>query len=244
MARQSTESPRGQLRPASTTRIFTRMGTTSTNDLSPSDSALLGRMAAGDEGALGLLYDRYGGIAYGLATAMTDGSSVAEAVVAGAFAHIWRGAHTFADERVDVFTWLTTLVRSLALARQSARGRRTATVSASTRAGRSARRGKPAIPTPAPPSTVHRPPSAEVDAVSRKDQLLPAFAGALAALSDIQRRAVELAYFRGLSWREISVELGLPEKSVASQLRSALDTLRPALSLRSASPQSLRIARV
>ena len=47
------------------------MGTPNTNERSPSDAALIQRIASGDERALGVLYDRYGKIAYGLATAIT-----------------------------------------------------------------------------------------------------------------------------------------------------------------------------
>lgn len=185
-------------------------------------------MAAGDERAIGPLYDRYGAIAFGLATAMTESPSAAEAVVADAFAKLWRGAQATAVDRVEVLTWLTSIVRSLALARY----------------GSGRRLSRAPGPMPAVWPTLAASPGDRVGAVAMKDELSPTspIAIALAALSDPQWRAVELAYFRGLSWREIAVELRLPESSVALHLRSALDTLRPALSLRPAGPEPLRIA--
>lgn len=53
---------------------------------------------------------------------------------------------------------------------------------------------------------------------------------ALAALSEQERKAVELAYFEGHSYREVARILGLPEGTVKGRIRAALSKLREALS--------------
>ncbi|MBK6489739.1 MAG: hypothetical protein IPF98_23430 [Gemmatimonadetes bacterium] len=68
-------------------------------DDSLADAACLSRLVAGDERALGVLYDRHGAMAFGLASAMMHDSADAEEVVADAFAQVWRTAASFNVER-------------------------------------------------------------------------------------------------------------------------------------------------
>lgn len=80
------------------------------------DAQLVARIAAGDERALGSLYDAYGAVVYGLAVAITRNPDVAESVVADAFAAVWREARGFDPTRRSVFAWISSMVRALALA--------------------------------------------------------------------------------------------------------------------------------
>ncbi|MCC6318093.1 MAG: hypothetical protein IT361_10420 [Gemmatimonadaceae bacterium] len=80
------------------------------------DAMLLARIAAGDERALGSLYDAYGAVLYGLAVAITRSADVAETVVADAFGAVWREARSFDPHRRSAFVWISAMVRSLALA--------------------------------------------------------------------------------------------------------------------------------
>lgn len=84
------------------------------------DTPLVARIAAGDERALGLLYDIYGATVYGLAVAITRSQTLAESVVADAFAAVWRDAREFDPAGRSVFAWLSSKVRVLALAEQRA----------------------------------------------------------------------------------------------------------------------------
>lgn len=79
------------------------------------DAALVSRLAAGDQRALGTLYDRHGAAAYALACAITARPTVAESVIADAFAQLWREASTFDPHRMSLLAWLMSTVRSLAL---------------------------------------------------------------------------------------------------------------------------------
>jgi RNA polymerase sigma-70 factor, ECF subfamily len=83
------------------------------------DARLLARLVAGDERALGSLYDSYGAVVYGLALAITQDSPTAESVVTDAFAVLWREARSVQRPATSLFAWLSHTVRERALARRS-----------------------------------------------------------------------------------------------------------------------------
>jgi RNA polymerase sigma-70 factor, ECF subfamily len=80
------------------------------------DARLISRLVAGDERALGVLYDSYGAVVYGLALAITQDAPTAESVVTDAFAEVWREARSVAQPGMSLFAWLSRMVRSRALA--------------------------------------------------------------------------------------------------------------------------------
>jgi RNA polymerase sigma-70 factor, ECF subfamily len=77
-------------------------------------STLVARMAAGDDRALGELYDVYGHVAYALAVAIAGSQVDAETVVTQAFAEAWRSASSFDPGRTSVLAWVTSIVRRTA----------------------------------------------------------------------------------------------------------------------------------
>ena len=66
-----------------------------------SDEALLSLVATSDEDALAELYDRFGGIAYGLALRILRDEALAQDAVQEAFLSVWRTADRFLAERLD-----------------------------------------------------------------------------------------------------------------------------------------------
>jgi RNA polymerase sigma factor (sigma-70 family) len=106
-----------------------------------SDEALLSLVASSDEDALAELYDRFGGVAYGLALRILRDEALAQDAVQEAFLSVWRTADRFLAERAAARTWILTLVhrRAVDLVRREDR-----------------RRGEPleAAPEPAAPETV------------------------------------------------------------------------------------------
>src|SRR6476660_5438596 len=90
-----------------------------------SDEAVVALCARSDEIALAELYDRYGGVAYGLARRIVRDDALAEDVVQDAFLGIWRGAARFVPERGKASTWILTLVhrRAVDLVRREERRR-------------------------------------------------------------------------------------------------------------------------
>ena len=98
-------------------------GMASPKQEAPSDSGLIERMAAGDERALGSLYDRHGAVAYSLAYGILKNAADAEEVMADAFVQAWRTAAGFESSRGSVLAWLITITRSRALDRVRSRQR-------------------------------------------------------------------------------------------------------------------------
>ena len=177
-----------------------RMSRSPNTRFEPPPSALVARMVAGDDRALGALYDAYGHVAYGLAFAITDDQASAESAVSDAFAEAWRSASSFDAGRTSVLAWLTTIVRRTAL-RTSRKRRQQFRTHEQTGDGAMALTG---TQTP--------------------------MRDALRALTASQRRVIELSYYRGLTLGEIAQQLGEPETGARELLRSAMHELRAALS--------------
>src|SRR5215207_1620970 len=90
-----------------------------------SDEELLDAIAAGEDDALGALYDRFGRIAYGVALRVLRDRALAEDAVQEAFLAIWRSAERYRLERAKPSTWILTLVhrRAVDLVRREDRRR-------------------------------------------------------------------------------------------------------------------------
>lgn len=163
------------------------------------DLQLVRRVAAGDPRALGDLCDRHGATAYALACAMTAVSSVAEVVVADAFAQLWREASTFDSQRMSVFAWLMSIVRTRALA---------------------ARPDDMVMP-----RVLSDQPRA-VDIADRAAADSNAAMQGAKMLEGLPARVVEMAYFGGMSKGQIATELQLTERAVARLLREGVEALQ------------------
>jgi RNA polymerase sigma factor (sigma-70 family) len=173
-----------------------------------SDESLLARVARGDDDALGGLYDRFGGVAYGLALRILRDERLAEDAVQDAFLAVWRQAPSFRAERANARTWVLTFVhrRAVDLVRREER-----------------RRTEPLEPE-AEPATSSTAEAAELrgrrEAVQR----------ALAQLPEEQRRPIELAYYGGLSQTELAERLDEPLGTIKSRMFTGLKRLRELLS--------------
>lgn len=182
------------------------------------DRELLRRMAAGDEGALGELYDRWHALLHSLATQIVGDADDAEEVLEEAFWQAWRQAARYDESRGSVSTWLTTILRSRALDRARSRRRLREQV-------------MDELPEPAP-DAADWPPSdgGPMDAAAQAERRA-IVARALAQLPPEQRQTVEMAYFGGLSQSEIATATGQPLGTVKTRARLALQKLREALAV-------------
>jgi RNA polymerase sigma-70 factor, ECF subfamily len=171
------------------------------------DRAVLLRLANGELEALEDLYDRYKTMAYSIAFRITNDATLAEDVVQDAFLGAWRNAARYVEGRASVKTWLLSIVHHRAI--DAVRRRRPTTELPDT-----------ALP---PPSQLMLPDVwAEVSASLDADTVQ----GALAALSDVQREAIELAYFGGLTQQEIADRTDTPLGTVKSRMRLGLLAMR------------------
>lgn len=182
------------------------------------DRQLAARLAAGDEQALGLLYDRFGRLAYALAHAVLREPADAEEAVGDAFAQAWRTAGQFDPARGSLQAWLMTAVRSRALDRLRTRRRAERRVEAFEREAVGA----------ADPAALPGPLS-EPGSVAEQSDRRVQIQAALATLPEAQRRVLELAYFEGLTQVEMAERLGEPLGTIKTRVRTALGRLRTLL---------------
>jgi RNA polymerase sigma-70 factor, ECF subfamily len=181
------------------------------------DHELIGRIAAGDEQALGEVYDRHGGMAYSLACAIVRDAADAEEVVADAFAQLWRTAGSFEVGRGSVAAWLATITRSRALDRLRSRKRGARTLE---RAAADDAEGL-ALPVSVP----QEPPDQQAEQHETRTLVRKCLAG----LPELQRQAIELAYFSGLSQSEVATRLDEPLGTVKTRIRTGMQKLRQVL---------------
>jgi RNA polymerase sigma-70 factor (ECF subfamily) len=180
------------------------------------DSALLRRMADGDEAALGTLYDRWAERVHALAFWILKDADEAEDVVEETFWQVWRTAGSYDGKRSAGFTWLMIIARSRALDRLRSRRRRADWTAAPATA--SALRDQAGTP----PAEL---PGSQLKKTDRRSEL----ASALGALPPEQRTALEMAYFQGLSHVEIAAQTSQPLGTVKTRIRLAMQKLRERL---------------
>ena len=181
------------------------------------DSALVARAAGGDERALGALYDRLGGMAFSLASAVVGDPADAEEVVADAFAQVWRSAAGFDPSRGSVTAWLSTIVRTRALDLVRARKRRARVLE------------EAAVVTDEGETLVIAPSLEAADRGAELNETRGLVQRSLAELPAPQRRVIELAYFGGLSQSEIAEKLSEPLGTVKTRMRAGMEKLRQTL---------------
>src|SRR3989441_471002 len=165
-------------------------------------------MAAGDERALGELYDRHGSAVYALARAIVGERADTEEVVADAFGQAWRTAGKFDPARGSVTAWLATITRTRALDLVRARGRRSKVLA------RAAQESDAGFATPLASSDA---PDRDVE----RQETRQLVTRSLGQLPEAQRRVIELAYFGGLSHSEIAAELNARVRRPARRARPA-----------------------
>jgi RNA polymerase sigma-70 factor (ECF subfamily) len=169
----------------------------------------LERTGRGDRAALMSLYDRYGSTLLAVASRITSSRAEAEEVLQDAMVRAWIEAPTYDRARGSAIAWLVTLTRNRAIDVVRSRGRRTAH---ETESG-----DGPADPPPTPERAVSEAERAQ------------AVRAALATLTKDQRKALDLAYFGGLSHSEIAEKLRQPLGTIKTRIAQAVRRLRDAL---------------
>ena len=171
------------------------------------DEALLSLVSGSDDRALAELYDRFGGIAYGVAFRILRDDALAQDAVQEAFLAVWRSADRFLAERAKASTWVLTLVhrRAVDIVRREER-----------------RRADPIETAPEPGGAA----ADEEATLAFQRELVQE---ALRRLPDDQRQALELAYYGGLTQSELAERLGQPLGTIKSRMFSGLGRLRDLL---------------
>ena len=167
------------------------------------DRTVLDAVRRGDQRSLEELYRRHSPRRYALLLRMLRETADAEEVLQETFIDAWRRAGEYSASRGSVEAWLITIARSRAIDRIRNRGARLRLVKQSEQLATAD------APQPEPP---------DVHAQTRLRK-------ALGTLPPEQRRALELAYWEGLSQSEISRETGDPLGTVKTRVRLGLQRL-------------------
>jgi RNA polymerase sigma-70 factor (ECF subfamily) len=168
------------------------------------DDDLMRRMAAGDPSALRSTYDRTAGTVLALALRILGARPEAEEVVQETFLELWRRAPAYDPRRGSAVAWILSICRSRAIDRIRSRG------VAARVAQSAAAEGDPVAM-----------PIENTEARQRRERVQEA----LLSLPAEQREAIELAYFGGLTQREIAQRTGEPLGTVKTRVRLALAKL-------------------
>jgi len=174
----------------------------------PELDALLSRVAGGDQAAFTTLYDRLASRVFGLALRIVRDRAQAEEVAQEALIDVWRTAGRFDPARGSALSWVLTITHRRAVDRvrselaSAERARRTAV------------------------SEVAFDEVVEAATARFEQQQVRR---CLAGLTELQREAVTLAYYRGYSYREVAEQLCAALPTIKTRMRDALIRLRDCL---------------
>ena len=168
----------------------------------PSDAVLLVRTAEGDLESFQSFYGRYAGRVLAYARQISRNSDAAEDVVQEVFVAVWRRAASYRPDRGDIAGWLYTITRNKMVDLWR-------------------RAGDPVE-------------FAEIDErrlaeSGETGDLRLSVRQALGRVAPDQRRAIEMAYFGGLTYEETARRLDLPLGTLKSRIRSGLKSLKSLL---------------
>jgi len=175
---------------------------------------LIPAIAAGDSEAFEALYDRYASTLYGLLLRILHNREDAQEVLQEAFTQIWNRAPMFDPKRGSELAWVLSIARSRGIDRLRSRKIRS---ERETEAGQelSVTKGE------------HETRGGIDSAIASEARTL--VKAALAELPDAQRKALELAYFEGMSQSEIATLLSEPLGTIKTRMQLGMRKLRDSL---------------
>src|SRR5580658_894806 len=180
-------------------------------DDASADAKLLDRFLRRDVSAFEELYDRHCRIVYALVVRIVQQAPTAEEVVQDVFLHLWRNAGQYQSARGPFVPWLLTLARNRALDQLRLK---------------SERQRRREDQTEEIPAIAQSPEYEKVLDEKRRAERVRSLMGTLSAP---QKKAIEMAYFEGLSHSEIANALQEPLGTVKSWIRNGLLRLKEGL---------------
>jgi len=170
-----------------------------------SDKELVSRVRAGDQNAMGTLYDRYSPLVYAVGLRVLADTAAAEDVLQEVFMQLWRNPARFDASRGSLGAWLAVIARNRGI--DALRKRR--------------------YESDIEDIVV----SVEPDLASEADRSRAAknVRDVLNGMHPAQRQALEMAFFEGLTHTEIAAKIGEPLGTIKTRIRAGLLALRKAL---------------
>ncbi|CAN5548247.1 sigma-70 family RNA polymerase sigma factor [soil metagenome] len=179
-----------------------------------SDAELVHRVSLGDTAALEALYNRYARVVYSFAMRIVSDPMLAEEVLQEVFVRTWRQADRFQRSRGNFGSWLLSITHNLAIDEIRKRQRRP-------------QKSDSVDVSDALFGLVDE--ATNVEEAAQAGALRVRVKTALLVLPDAQREAIELAFFNGMSQREISAHLDTPLGTIKTRMRLGLKKLRQEL---------------
>lgn len=179
------------------------------------DVELVGRVAEGDAQALETLYDRYNRVVYSFAIRILGDTSSAEELTQEVFLRLWRQGKSYQHGRGAFLTWLLSITHNMAIDEIRRRKRRPLVQDSSDDADQTL--------------YLIADSKADVEGAAWLNALQTIVRDALSEIPEAQRRAIELAYFSGLTQREIAERLGEPLGTIKTRMRLGLFKMRERL---------------
>ena len=170
-----------------------------------SDLGLVTAIRSGDQGAMAALYDRYSSIVYSVSLRVLQDSGAAEDVLQDIFMQLWRNPGAFDASRGNMAAWLAVIARHRAID--------------------ALRRRRPENDIEDVIVSVEPDLASEADRSRTMDKVR----GALQTMPSLQRSALEMAYFEGLTHSEIAEKTGEPLGTIKTRIRTGLTSLRRVL---------------
>jgi RNA polymerase sigma factor (sigma-70 family) len=178
------------------------------------DSVLVDRLRRGDSTALADVYDAHAGLVHGLALRVLRDRRAAEEVTRHVFVSVWEAPEQVTESGATLRSVLTAMAhrRAVEIVRRTGDADTTASDDA---AG------------PGPSAAMNATTSGAAAVVRRLEA--ERVRDAVGRLPAAQRRALELAYFRGRTYRQVAEEMGVPEDTAKSRLRLGLQAIAETL---------------
>ena len=179
------------------------------------DAALIARLRAGEQDAMAELYDRYSSLVYAVSLRVLADTSAAEDVLQEVFMQLWRHPASFDARRGNLGPWLAVIARHRAI--DLLRKRRPQTDL----------------------EDVVIAIDAELEGKADRARAAEKVRAGLHEMPDNQRKALEMAFFEGMTHTEIAAQTGEPLGTIKTRIRAALIALRRAVNAGSPSTPGL-----
>jgi RNA polymerase sigma-70 factor (ECF subfamily) len=202
-------------------RGLDRVNHTSNNPNAPlphdaSDADLMAHLAAGNPAAMDLLYDRYNRPVYSFAYRMLGDQEHAEDLLQEVFLRAWRRGSRFTETRGSLISWLLSITHNMAIDELRKQQRRP-------------RKADSPEPDMLLASIQDSAEPVESQAILADRQRI--IRNALVDLPGPQRQVLELAYFNGLTQREIAEQLDTPLGTIKTRMRLGLRKLQESIDI-------------
>ncbi len=169
------------------------------------DAAIVAGIRSGDESSLAQLYDRYSRVVYSVALRVIGDTGFAEDILQEIFLQLWKNPGAFDASRGNLGPWLSVIARNRAID--------------------AIRKRKPQDDIEDVVLSVSTNFEEELD----RNRSGAKVRAALAEMPPAQKKALELAYFEGMSHTEIAAKTGEPLGTIKTRIRSGLISLRSVL---------------